>query len=108
MTERRNLKKELQYYVYNDPEYGEDIENISYPALILILQDLVERMEKLEAKYADEWGLYKFTYDGDHKMYEMLFEGTEEECRQYAYENYTDKEQTNMCLMDWEGRDWQV
>jgi len=32
----------------------------------------------------DEWGLYKITYDGDHKMYEMLFEGTEEECRQYA------------------------
>ena len=47
MTER-NLKKELQYFVYNDPEYGEDIENISYPALILILQDLVERVEKLE------------------------------------------------------------
>jgi len=23
-------------------------------------------------------------------------------------ENYTDKEQTDMCLMDWEGRDWQV
>ena len=53
MTERRNLKKELQYYVYNDPEYGEDIENISYPALILILQDLVERMEKLEARLND-------------------------------------------------------
>jgi hypothetical protein len=50
MTERRNLKKELQYFVYNDPEYGEDIENISYPALILILQDLVERMEKLEQR----------------------------------------------------------
>jgi len=37
----------------------------------------------------DEWGLYQITYDGDHKMYEMLFEGTEEECRQYAYDNYT-------------------
>ena len=48
MTERRNLKKELQYFVYNDTEYGEDIENISYPALILILQDLVERVEQLE------------------------------------------------------------
>jgi hypothetical protein len=24
----------------------------------------------------DEWGLYKITYDGDHKMYEMLYEGT--------------------------------
>ena len=56
----------------------------------------------------DEWGLYKITYDGDHKLYEMLFEGTEEECRQYAYENYTDKQQTNMCLMDWEAREWDV
>ena len=45
----------------------------------------------------DEWGLYKITYDGDHKSFEMLFEGTEEECRQYAYENYTDKEQGEMC-----------
>jgi hypothetical protein len=54
MTERRNLKKELQYFVYNDPEYGEDIENISYPALILILQDLVERMEKLEQRLDKE------------------------------------------------------
>jgi hypothetical protein len=41
-------------------------------------------------------------------MFDTLFEGTEEQCRQYAYENYTDKEQTDMCLMDWEGRDWQV
>ena len=49
MTER-NLKQELQYFVYNDPEYCEDIENIHYPALILILQDLVERMEKLEQR----------------------------------------------------------
>ena len=47
MTER-NFKKELNHYVYNDPEYGEDIENIHYPALILILQDLVERVEQLE------------------------------------------------------------
>ena len=56
----------------------------------------------------DEWGLYKITYDGDHKMYEMLYEGTEDECHQYAYDNYTDKEQTNMCLMDWEAREWDV
>jgi predicted choloylglycine hydrolase len=107
MTER-NLKQELQYFTYTDMEGGNDTENISYPALILILQDLVERMEKLEAKYADEWGLYKFTYDGDHKMYEMLFEGTEQECRQYAYDNYYIHEQTELCLMDWESREWEV
>ena len=56
----------------------------------------------------DEWSLVKYEYDGDHKHFDTLFEGTEEECRQYAYENYTDKEQTDMCLMDYEGRDWQV
>lgn len=51
----------------------------------------------------DEWSLVKYVYDGDHKVFEELYQGTEEECREYAYENYTDKEQTNMCLMDYEG-----
>lgn len=46
----RNLEKELQYYIYNDPEYGEDLENISYPSLISILTELVDRIEKLEDK----------------------------------------------------------
>lgn len=54
----------------------------------------------------DQWSLEKYVYDGDHKMYDTLFEGTEEECRQYARDNYTDEEQTDMCLMDWEGREW--
>ena len=31
-------------------ENGNDTENIHYPALILILQDLVERMEQLEQR----------------------------------------------------------
>jgi cell shape-determining protein MreC len=64
MTERRNLKKELQYFVYNDPEYGEDIENIHYPALILILQDLVERVEQLEK---DNELLKSYVWDGNGK-----------------------------------------
>ena len=63
MTER-NLEKQLQYYVYNDPEYGEDIENISYPALILILQDLVERVEQLEK---DNELLKSYVWDGNGK-----------------------------------------
>jgi len=50
MTERRNLKKELQYFTYTDMEGGNDTENISYPVLILILQDLVERVEQLEQR----------------------------------------------------------
>ena len=47
MTER-NLKKELQYFTYTDMEGGNDTETIHYPALIFILQDLVERVEQLE------------------------------------------------------------
>jgi hypothetical protein len=50
MTERRNLKKELQYFTYTDMEGGNDTQNIHYPALILILQDLVERVEQLEQR----------------------------------------------------------
>ena len=47
MTER-NLKKELQYYIYNDPEYGEDIEHIDYENLIELLGELIDRVEQLE------------------------------------------------------------
>ena len=47
MTER-NFKKELQYYVYNDPEYGEDIEHIDYDCLIGIITELCDRIEQLE------------------------------------------------------------
>jgi hypothetical protein len=41
-------------------------------------------------------------------MFEELYQGTEKECRQYAYENYTDKEHRDMCLLDYEGREWDV
>jgi hypothetical protein len=47
MTER-NLEKELQYFIYNDPEYGEDIENIHYPSLFGLLEELLDRVEQLE------------------------------------------------------------
>jgi hypothetical protein len=52
MTER-NLKKELQYYIYNDPEYGEDIENLDYENLINLLGELLDRVEKLEKQNTD-------------------------------------------------------
>ena len=61
MTER-NLKQELQYFTYTDMEGGNDTENISYPALILILQDLVERVEKLE-KYNELLKSYAWEND---------------------------------------------
>jgi hypothetical protein len=49
MTER-NFEKELNHYIYNDPEYGEDIENLDYRALIGIITELCDRIEALEAK----------------------------------------------------------
>ena len=59
--------------------------------------------------YYSECSLVKYVYDGDHKTYfDALFKGTAEECRQYAYVNYTDKEQTNMCLMDSLEREWEL
>jgi len=45
---QRNITKELSYYIYNDPEYGEDIEYICYPSLIRIITELCDRIEKLE------------------------------------------------------------
>jgi hypothetical protein len=47
MTER-NFEKELNHYIYNDPEYGEDIEHICYPSLICIITELCDRIEQLE------------------------------------------------------------
>jgi heme oxygenase len=47
MTER-NLKKELQYFTYTDMERGNDMENIHYPALFGLLEELLERVEQLE------------------------------------------------------------
>ena len=52
MTER-NFEKELDHFIYTDPEYGEDIENINYGALIGIITELCDRIEKLEAKLND-------------------------------------------------------
>lgn len=44
----RNLTEELLYIIYNDPEYGDDIESIDYRSLIHILTELMNRVEKLE------------------------------------------------------------
>jgi hypothetical protein len=46
----RNFEKELNYYIYNDPEYSEDIEHICYPSLICIITELCDRIEQLERK----------------------------------------------------------
>lgn len=49
MTER-NFKKELLYSSYIDMEYGRDTETIDYDALIGIITELCDRIEKLERK----------------------------------------------------------
>lgn len=56
----------------------------------------------------EQWYLVKYEYDGDHKVFEELYHGTEQECRKYAYDNYTDKEQGDMCLLDYQKREWNV
>ena len=59
MTEQRNLEKELSYWVYNDPEYGDDITNLDYPALIGLLTELMSRVETLEKEleYQKEYAM---------------------------------------------------
>mgnify|MGYP001313488385 FL=1 len=52
MTER-NFTKELLYTYYNDMEGGDDVESIDYRSLIHIITELVNRIEKLEAKLND-------------------------------------------------------
>ncbi len=52
----------------------------------------------------DQWSLC--FYGG--RTIETVFEGTEEECRDYAHENFTSEEYSKMFLMDWEGREWDV
>jgi len=55
----RDLTKELQYFVYNDPEYGDDITNLDYPALIGLLTELMSRVETLEREleYQKEYAM---------------------------------------------------
>ena len=50
----RDLTKQLQYYVYNDPEYGNDVEHIDYRELILIITELCGRIEQLEQRLDKE------------------------------------------------------
>ena len=47
MTER-NFTQELQHWTYNDPEFGDDIEHLDYRALIGVITELCDRIEKLE------------------------------------------------------------
>ena len=44
----RDLTKELSYWVYNDPEFGDDIEHLDYGALIGVITELCDRIEQLE------------------------------------------------------------
>jgi hypothetical protein len=48
MTNERNFEKELYYHTYMDMENGNDIETISYPSLIGLLEELCDRIELLE------------------------------------------------------------
>lgn len=64
MTEQRNLEKELSYWVYNDPEYGDDITHLDYPALIGLLTELMSRVEGLETQIQD---LQKIAISHDYR-----------------------------------------
>jgi hypothetical protein len=52
MTER-NFEQELVHDYYYDMENGHNNETISYDALIRIITELCDRIEKLEARLND-------------------------------------------------------
>jgi len=53
MTTERNFKTELGYDIYEDMEDGRTTETIDYEFLISIIQELHNRIEKLE-KWQDQ------------------------------------------------------
>jgi hypothetical protein len=55
----RDLTKELQYFTYTDMEGGNDTENIHYPALFGLLEELIDRVETLEREieYQKEYAM---------------------------------------------------
>jgi len=55
----------------------------------------------------DQWSLIEYQPEGG-PSFDVLFEGTEEQCRDYAYENFSVSERERMALMDWEAREWDV
>lgn len=46
----RNIIKEICFNHYIDMENGNDIDTIDYHSLIYILEELIDRVEKLEAR----------------------------------------------------------
>lgn len=56
----------------------------------------------------DQWELLRRVREDDVLVYDTIYEGTEEQCREYARENLTRDEHEVIVLMDWEGREWEV
>ena len=54
----------------------------------------------------DQWSLIEYYTDG--RPFDVVFEGTEQQCRDYAHENFSEAELKRMALMDWEAREWDV
>ena len=52
------------------------------------------------------WTLVKYVYDGDHKIFETLYEGTKSECTKYGFDNYPDL--IGICLLDPQQREWDL
>ena len=44
----RSLKSELGYHSYIDMEHGNDVEKIDYESLINLLNEVLDRLDKLE------------------------------------------------------------
>ncbi len=56
----------------------------------------------------DEWELYEDRTAEGGDRYNLIYRGTEEQCRGYAHIEYAEEERSKLFLMCWEGREWGV
>jgi hypothetical protein len=50
----RNIGKEIGYDYYPDMEYGNNSETICYQSLIRLLEEIIDRIEKIEKRLDKE------------------------------------------------------
>ncbi len=86
------------YLLDNSPAYLEDDYDVDFNDII----NVMEARDKPETG----WTLVKYTYDGDHKVYDTLYHGTKNECAKYGFDNYPDL--IGICLLDPQQREWDL
>jgi hypothetical protein len=75
--------------------------------------DIMELSKYIQQQYQEAqkreesgWSLVRYSYDGDHKVYETLYKGTQFECSKYGFDTFGND--IGMCLLDPQKREWDL